>query len=99
MATRREREAQERFSQRYGENRSDVVRRIELAVIGTVLAAGVADFAAAGAFFVFFTADLVTRDLVLVPDLAASNASASSSVRLSAFSPSGNVALTVPCLT
>lgn len=34
MATRREGEAQERFSQRYGENRSDVVRRIELAVIG-----------------------------------------------------------------
>ncbi len=34
MATRREREANARFSQRYGEERGDVSRRIELAVIG-----------------------------------------------------------------
>lgn len=34
MATRQEREANARFSQRYGEERGDVVRAIELAVIG-----------------------------------------------------------------
>lgn len=34
MATRLEREANARFSQRYGEDRGDVVRGIELAVIG-----------------------------------------------------------------
>ena len=34
MASRQEREANERFSQRYGEERGDVVRAIELAVIG-----------------------------------------------------------------
>ena len=34
MATRQEREANTRFSQRYGEERGDVVRAIELAVIG-----------------------------------------------------------------
>jgi cyclopropane fatty-acyl-phospholipid synthase-like methyltransferase len=34
MATRQERDANERFSQRYGEERGDVVRAIELAVIG-----------------------------------------------------------------
>ena len=34
MATRQEREANDRFSQRYGEERGDVVRAIELAVIG-----------------------------------------------------------------
>ena len=34
MATREEREANEHFSQRYGEHRGDVVRRIELAIIG-----------------------------------------------------------------
>ena len=34
MATRQEKEANARFSQRYGEERGDVVRSIELAVIG-----------------------------------------------------------------
>jgi 2-polyprenyl-3-methyl-5-hydroxy-6-metoxy-1,4-benzoquinol methylase len=34
MATRQERQANERFSRRYGEERGDVVRSIELAVIG-----------------------------------------------------------------
>ena len=34
MATRQEREANARFVQRYGEDRGDVVQRIELAVIG-----------------------------------------------------------------
>ena len=34
MATRQERKANARFSQRYGEERGDVVREIELAVIG-----------------------------------------------------------------
>ena len=34
MVTRQEREANARFSQRYGEERGDVVRAIELAVIG-----------------------------------------------------------------
>jgi 2-polyprenyl-3-methyl-5-hydroxy-6-metoxy-1,4-benzoquinol methylase len=34
MATRQERDANERFAQRYGEERGDVVRAIELAVIG-----------------------------------------------------------------
>ena len=34
MATRQEKEANARFSQRYGEERGDVVRTIELAVIG-----------------------------------------------------------------
>ncbi len=34
MATRGEREANARFSQRYGEERGDAVRAIELAVIG-----------------------------------------------------------------
>jgi 2-polyprenyl-3-methyl-5-hydroxy-6-metoxy-1,4-benzoquinol methylase len=34
MATRQEKEANARFSQRYGEQRGDVVRVIELAVIG-----------------------------------------------------------------
>lgn len=34
MVTRQEKEANARFSQRYGEERGDVVRAIELAVIG-----------------------------------------------------------------
>ena len=34
MVTRQEREANARFSQRYGGQRGDVVRAIELAVIG-----------------------------------------------------------------
>ena len=34
MATRQEKEANVRFSQRYGEERGDVIRSIELAVIG-----------------------------------------------------------------
>jgi 2-polyprenyl-3-methyl-5-hydroxy-6-metoxy-1,4-benzoquinol methylase len=34
MVARQEKEAKERFSQRYGEERGDVVRGIELAVIG-----------------------------------------------------------------
>ena len=34
MVTRQEREANARFSQRYGEERGDAVREIELAVIG-----------------------------------------------------------------
>ena len=34
MATRQEKDANVRFSQRYGEERGDVVRAIELAVIG-----------------------------------------------------------------
>jgi methylase of polypeptide subunit release factors len=34
MATRQEKDANARFSQRYGEERGDVVRAIELAVIG-----------------------------------------------------------------
>jgi 2-polyprenyl-3-methyl-5-hydroxy-6-metoxy-1,4-benzoquinol methylase len=34
MATRQEKEANARFSQRYGEERGDVVRAIELTVIG-----------------------------------------------------------------
>ena len=34
MVTRQEREANARFSQRYGEQRGDVVRAIELAVVG-----------------------------------------------------------------
>lgn len=34
MATRQAREANARFSQRYGEERGDVVREIELSVIG-----------------------------------------------------------------
>jgi hypothetical protein len=35
MATRQEREANARFSQRYGEERGDVVRAIELASRGS----------------------------------------------------------------